>query len=223
MIIFKAGGSAITDKQVPFTPRKTVMHDIARQLTKINEPTILLHGVGSFGHPPAKEYGIGHGWDGTDRRRLGLMITHYHVDQLSQLFLRILIEHQVPALRLQTAALFTTDKRRINGFNPGPLNHFLEMGSLPMLAGDAPPDQQMGFSVLSADQSTVYLAREYQAHRVIFGMDVPGILDPDGKTIPRLRFAELPDIFTIIQDNHDAQRRITQKTERDSIIGRYRH
>ena len=50
MILIKLGGSIITNKERPLSPRKKTIENIARNLKKIDEPIIIVHGGGSFGH-----------------------------------------------------------------------------------------------------------------------------------------------------------------------------
>ena len=212
MIVFKAGGSAITDKSQPYTARTRVMEQIAKELMISREQLILAHGVGSYGHPPAKTYQIGKGDDGTAERKLGLSITRYHVEELSLIFLQKLIDQHIPAIRLQPAALFTMNNRRISGFFPEPLQRFLDLGFLPVLFGDGPVDRSQGFCVLSADQTIVFLAKHFKARKILFGMDVPGILD-QGTTIPHLFYHELDSLIETISENHDASGGLKNKLQ----------
>ena len=50
MILIKLGGSVITEKKKPLTPRKNAIEKIGRAISKITEPAIIVHGGGSFGH-----------------------------------------------------------------------------------------------------------------------------------------------------------------------------
>ncbi|MFI5416812.1 MAG: gamma-glutamyl kinase, partial [Nitrososphaerales archaeon] len=50
MILIKLGGSIITNKEKPLSPRISTIDKISKQLKKIHEPIILVHGGGSFGH-----------------------------------------------------------------------------------------------------------------------------------------------------------------------------
>ena len=50
MILIKLGGSVITEKKKPLTPRKNAIEKIGRVISKITEPAIIVHGGGSFGH-----------------------------------------------------------------------------------------------------------------------------------------------------------------------------
>lgn len=212
MIIIKAGGSAITMKDKPYTLDETAMHHTAKQLVQIKEPVILIHGVGSYGHPPAKQYQIGLGYDGSRERVWGLMLTHYWVDELSQRFTRVLLDHELLALRCRPTTLFVTDQRRIVQFNKEPLDRFLKMNILPVLHGDGPSDRSQGFCVLSGDQIAVYLAKTYKARKVIFGMDVPGILK-SGRPVGHVRYDELLSFSKYIKDNEDASGGLSKKLQ----------
>ena len=212
MIIVKAGGSAITYKKKPYALNEDVMKNVASQLAQIDERVILVHGVGSFGHPLAKKYRIGSGYDGTREKLMGLMLTHYWVDELSPRFIKILIDNDVPALRCRPTTLFITKKGRIEDFYSEPIERFLEMGMIPVLHGDGPADREQGFAILSGDQITTFLARRFKARKVIFGMDVPGVLKDD-KIIPEIKFEDIPDISKIVFDNHDASGGLGKKLE----------
>jgi isopentenyl phosphate kinase len=50
MILIKLGGSIITNKEKPLSPRKKTIENLAKNLKKIDEPMIIVHGGGSYGH-----------------------------------------------------------------------------------------------------------------------------------------------------------------------------
>ena len=50
MILIKLGGSIITNKGKPQSARRKTIDNILKQIKKINEPKILVHGGGSYGH-----------------------------------------------------------------------------------------------------------------------------------------------------------------------------
>jgi isopentenyl phosphate kinase len=217
MLIIKAGGSALTDKSVPFSFRKAAVQALAEQLRQIPEPMILAHGVGSFGHPPAKQYKIGLGDDATDERRQGLTITQYWVDELAQRIIKILIDAHLPALLSAADMVFVTEDRRIVEFHAEPIQRYLAMNLIPVLHGDGPVDRLQGFSVLSADQIVVYLAKFFAARKVIFAMDVPGILR-QGRTITRLSFSDLPRVQKEIIAGNDASGGLIKKLQEISAL-----
>ena len=50
MILIKLGGSIITNKDKPLSPRKKTIDNILKEIGKIKEPVIIVHGGGSYGH-----------------------------------------------------------------------------------------------------------------------------------------------------------------------------
>ncbi len=215
MIIVKAGGSAITHKSEPYSPNESTIASVAEQLSQTSRSDggmILVHGVGSFGHPLAKEHDLGHGYDGTEEGLMGAMFTHYWVDELSQRFIKAIIDHGVPALRCRPTTSFVTKSRRIVDFYSEPIGKYLEMGIVPVFHGDVPADRDQGFSVLSSDQIAVFLARHFGARKVIFGMDVPGLLR-EGETVPELGFGAIPEFMEFVSDNNDASGGLQKKLQ----------
>jgi isopentenyl phosphate kinase len=62
LVLLKLGGSLITDKTRPYTPRLDKLADLATEIAQAlrTHPHLLLilgHGSGSFGHTAAKKYG----------------------------------------------------------------------------------------------------------------------------------------------------------------------
>jgi isopentenyl phosphate kinase len=58
MIIIKLGGSVITNKEKPHSPRKNSIDKIVRVLKKLDEPFVIVHGGGSFGHYWSVKYNM---------------------------------------------------------------------------------------------------------------------------------------------------------------------
>ena len=58
MILIKLGGSIITNKEKPESARRKTIDKILKQIKRINEPTILVHGGGSYGHYWSVKYGM---------------------------------------------------------------------------------------------------------------------------------------------------------------------
>ena len=58
MILIKLGGSIITNKERPQSARRKTIDNILKQIKKIDEPKILVHGGGSYGHYWSVKYGM---------------------------------------------------------------------------------------------------------------------------------------------------------------------
>ena len=50
MILIKLGGSIITNKEKPLSARRKTIESVLKQIRKIKEPKIIVHGGGSYGH-----------------------------------------------------------------------------------------------------------------------------------------------------------------------------
>ena len=50
MILIKLGGSIITNKERPLSPRRKTIDNILKEISKIKEPVVMVHGGGSYGH-----------------------------------------------------------------------------------------------------------------------------------------------------------------------------
>lgn len=50
MILMKLGGSIITNKEKPLTPNRNSIRKIASSIKNVNEPLVIIHGGGSYGH-----------------------------------------------------------------------------------------------------------------------------------------------------------------------------
>ena len=71
-VFLKLGGSLITDKDKPYTPRLDKLKELALEIKTVLDSTpdlllILGHGSGSFGHTAAKKYGTRNGVQTTEQ------------------------------------------------------------------------------------------------------------------------------------------------------------
>jgi isopentenyl phosphate kinase len=83
-----------------------------------------------------------------------------------------------------------TRNGRIKCFEDAPLKMLLNMGFIPVLYGDAVFDEELGFTILSGDQLTAFLALLFNAEKIIVGVDVDGIFDADPKSVREARMFE---------------------------------
>ncbi|MBU7031368.1 MAG: acetylglutamate kinase, partial [Theionarchaea archaeon] len=113
MIIIKTGGSAITDKTSPFTPRHHVIKEVAEQVSRFSGEIIMVHGGGSYGHPLAKEYHLQLGFS-TPSQVIGVSRTRLSMMNLNTLLVSTLIESGIPAVSIQPSACFTCKETRIS-------------------------------------------------------------------------------------------------------------
>ncbi|MEJ2271107.1 MAG: isopentenyl phosphate kinase [Candidatus Bathyarchaeota archaeon] len=156
--ILKLGGSVITDKEKPLTPNLKAIGRLADEIFRAKtSPLILVHGGGSFGHPVAEQYGIANGYVDSSQI-LGFAATHLAMTLLNSWIMESLISRNIPAVEVNPSSCLLTNNGRIKIMELKPLTRMLKMGIIPVLYGDAVPDQKKGFSILSGDQIVSWLA-----------------------------------------------------------------
>ncbi|MCK4693468.1 MAG: hypothetical protein KAT23_07545, partial [Anaerolineales bacterium] len=108
MILLKLGGSLITDKQRPETPRPQVLSRLAKEIAqaKQEQPELQLvvgHGSGSFGHTAAARYGT-HLGASSAADWLGFAKVWAAAQRLNRLVIDALIEVGLPAIAFPPSA-----------------------------------------------------------------------------------------------------------------------
>jgi isopentenyl phosphate kinase len=188
--ILKIGGSVITDKNGELAARTEVINRLAEEIQKANvKNLIIVHGGGSFGHPTAQKFGIKDGLK-EDAQKVGFAETHHMMTVLNGLVMDSLVWHNVPALSVTPSCCVVTENGRIKFFEDAILKMLLDMGFMPVLYGDTTLDEKLGFTVLSGDQIVSYLARKFDAGKIVIGVDVDGLYDADPKVAKNAKLYE---------------------------------
>jgi isopentenyl phosphate kinase len=195
LVVIKLGGSALTDKRRIYTPRMAAIHSAARQIADIRKQcsVVLVHGAGSYGHIPVREYRLQSGFK--SRKQLkGLTWTKFKLLEWEALLDEIFLDHSVPVIPFLASDFVITKKGRIVSAAIEPLREWLRLGSVPITGGDIVPDVRDGFSILSGDQIAAFLAVKLRAKRLIYTMDVDGVFNADPS---RHRKAKLVETLTL--------------------------
>ncbi|MFX0107139.1 MAG: isopentenyl phosphate kinase [Candidatus Hodarchaeota archaeon] len=188
LTVLKLGGSLLTDKTIPYKVRKDVLASVAKEIKEcfdegLLQSMILLHGVGSFGHPPVLEHKLHKGFQGPEQL-MPLSKTQEIVGEFRHMIIKQLQEAGVPVCLMYPSSMILAEKMRMTDYFLGPLKGFMNFGMVPVLGGDILIDSVMGWSVGSGDQLAVVLAKELGAKKMIFASDVPGIYESDPKVNP---------------------------------------
>ena len=182
LVVVKLGGSALTDKSQIYTPRLSAIHNAARQVSFIQRKVrlILVHGAGSFGHIPVKQYGLQRGFKGAGQIE-GLAATKFKLLEWERILDSIFLKHGVHVIPFLASDFIELKAGRITRAELSPLRGWLRLGCVPMIGGDIVQDTTQGFSILSGDQLAAYLAIKLKARRLVFGVDVDGVFDSNPK------------------------------------------
>jgi len=191
-VFLKLGGSLITDKTLPYTPRLNKLADLAAQIATVKQARpelslVLGHGSGSFGHTAAKEYktregdphrpaGISPKYDepqsylgeaGRGPYWRGFSEVWYQASALNRFVMESLHAAGVPSLALAPVSAVTASDGKVSSWDLGPLKAALAAGLVPVIYGDVIFDTVRGGTILSTEDLFEYLARELNPQRIL--------------------------------------------------------
>ena len=195
LVIVKLGGSAITHKDRPLTPRIEVIKGLASEIRKILDKgykLILVHGGGSFGHYMATLHGINRG----DRSYRGYLETRIAMLKLNELICKNLMDTEVPVAPIHPSCTIVTESGIPRRVFIDPIKTAIEVGYVPVLHGDVVLDVNQRYSIISGDTIIDLLTDYFPVDLVIFGMNVDGIYDRDpsdakARLLTRVNLSEL--------------------------------
>lgn len=183
--VIKLGGALISDKSTPYKMREDLIGAVANEIKEcidlgLIEGLVLIHGVGSFGHPPVLKYELYKGFQNPEQL-MHLSNTQQIVNQLRNKIAEIFQDTGIPINLMHASSMVIGNKMKITEHMFEALKGYLSLGMVPLIGGDMMYDNGMGFSVCSGDQLSVVISREVKACRLIFATDVAGIFDSDPK------------------------------------------
>lgn len=171
LILLKLGGSLITSKDTPHTPRIDVIHQTAQEIAQgvQNSPEmrlILGHGSGSYGHIPANKYQTRKGVK-TKAQWNGFGIVWEEAAALNHIVVDIVRNYDLQAIAFPPSSMITSENRKIKEWNLTPLKAALSAGMIPVIYGDVIFDTVLGGTILSTEDLFTHLARQLQPNRVL--------------------------------------------------------
>ncbi len=196
MVFIKLGGSLITDKSKPFTPRLDVIKRLAKEIHAAREKNdiklIIGHGGGSFPHLPAKKYQTHKGLRGQGSYR-GLAIVQDAASRLNRMVVASLLNAGENAISFQPSASCLARDDKVMEWYTKPLEMILKYDMVPVIYGDIGIDMEKGCCILSTEELLSYLAKRLGAKRIIMCGKVDGIMI-NGQTIPEVTPKDFPVI-----------------------------
>ncbi len=171
LIFLKLGGSLITDKTVPFTPRMEKIIEIASEIaeTRRTHPNLSLllgHGSGSFGHTAGRKYGTRQGVR-TAEEWSGFAEVWYQASELNRHVMAALTSAGIAAVAFAPVASVLARDGKVARWELEPLRRALEAGILPVIYGDVVFDEARGGTILSTEDLFGHLARELSPKRIL--------------------------------------------------------
>ena len=203
VLVFKLGGSLLTDKSTPYTLRKEIIKSVAVEIKEcidlgLVKSLVIVHGVGSFGHPPVLKYDLHKGFRNKDQL-ISMSKTQQIVNEFRKAIATTFMEVGIPINLMHASSMVVGSKMVITEHAFSSLKGFLSLGMVPLIGGDMMFDTSMGFSVCGGDQLAVVLSRELHAKQLLFATDVTGVFDKDPKLGARAQLLRKININEIEQ------------------------
>ena len=216
MILIKLGGSIITNKEKPLSPRISTIDKISKQLKKIHEPIILVHGGGSFGHYWSVKYGM---HTKPDKYSLhGVSVVKNSMIQLDKIILDSLIKNKLAPYCLPPTDFM--DGNRPITKKVKEISKIAQSGLIPVSYGDALWYGKKKSYILSGDKIMSILAKILRPRLSVFVLNVDGLYsDFKTKTLVREMDGDQVSIEDIPMDVTGGMKRKVEEATRISKMG----
>ncbi len=171
MILIKLGGSIITNKKKPLTPRKKTIDQIASTLRKIDEPIVIVHGGGSYGHYWSVKYNM-HTKPAKYNIR-GVSIVKNSMVELDKIILDSFLKNKLNPYSLPPTDFVSGNKAIPKKIKE--IEKISKSGLVPITYGDALWYGKNKSFILSGDKIMTMLAKILRPRLSIFVLDVDGL------------------------------------------------
>jgi len=171
MILIKMGGSIITNKGKPQSARRKTIDNILKQIKRIDEPKILVHGGGSYGHYWSVKYGM-------HTKPAKYSLKGLSVVKNSMIELDKIILDSATKNRLNTYSMPPTDFMNGNKLIRNKIQNIGDIaksGLVPITYGDALWYGQKKSYILSGDVIMTTIGKILKPRLSIFVLDVDGV------------------------------------------------
>jgi isopentenyl phosphate kinase len=171
LTFLKLGGSLITDKTRPYTPRLDKLAELAAEIAAATrlDPDLRLvlgHGSGSFGHTAASQYWpINTEWTHADW--CSFAEVWYQASTLNRLVVDALHGAGISAISFPPSATSQSNNGAIIDWYLAPLQRALEAGIMPLIQGDIAFDTAIHGVILSTEDLFFTLAQRLQPQCIL--------------------------------------------------------
>lgn len=207
MILIKLGGSIITNKEKPLSPRKKTIEKIAKNLKKIEEPMIFVHGGGSYGHYWSVKYDM-HTKPKKYNSR-GVAVVKTSMVELDKIILDIFLKNGLNPYSLPPTDFMAGNKPISNKVKE--IEKIAKSGLTPISFGDALWYGQNKTYILSGDKIMTILSKILKPRLSIFVLNEDGLYS-DLKT-KKLIYELKGEKATISKNSKDVTGGMTRKVE----------
>lgn len=176
-LILKLGGSVVTVKSAPLTPKTEAIDRAAEEISMALErggfSLAIVHGGGSYGHYVAEKILRERGRIGAR----GFSEIVMAMRELNMIVARALVRRGVPAVPFDSHAIYMKGRDLEAALDP--VDEALERGMIPLLYGDVIFSRGGEPAILSGDVIAWRLCLHLRCSRALFATSVEGVFDKD--------------------------------------------
>lgn len=171
IIFLKLGGSLITDKDKPLTPRIDVIEGFAAEIAEAIQRKgdfhlVIGHGSGSFGHATADQFQTHLGGQGEAYWR-GFAEVWRAARELNQIMIDLLYKAGLPVVAFPPSAGLISEDKHLASWDTNPIKIALSHGLIPVVHGDVIFDLEIGGTIFSTEQVFLYLAKVLHPSKIL--------------------------------------------------------
>ena len=197
MILIKLGGSVITNKEKPFSVRRKSIEKIVRALKKIDEPIIIVHGGGSFGHYWSVKYDMH--TKPANYNIHGVSVVKNSMVELNKIILDSFLKNKLNPYCLPPTDFIFGNKPIIKKVKE--IEKIAKSNLIPITFGDALWFGKKKSYILSGDKIMSILAKILKPRLCVFVLNVDGLYsDPKTKKLIHELKSEKPLISKSSKD-----------------------
>lgn len=201
IVVIKAGGSLITDKESPvpvFNREQTAM--LAHQIRESGVKCILVHGAGSYGHSPVKSLNLLSEPDSPQNRAGWSKVISLQYE-LNNLVCEVLRSEGLFPWPIQPDAFFSFDENMVVLNSGRNILNLVEKGYTPVFYG-VPCIFGSRTGILSGDDSACHIAGICGIKKIIHFTKNDGVTDPlTKKPVEVITPANWPDLESRLKDS----------------------
>jgi len=214
MILIKLGGSIITNKEKPLSPRRKTIDKIVQSLRKIDEEIVIVHGGGSYGHYWSVRYNMH--TKPANFSPHGVSVVKNSMVELNKIILDSFLKNKLNPYCLPPTDFMSGNKSVTKKVKE--IGKIAKAGLIPITYGDALWYGQKKFFILSGDKIMTMLSKILRPKLCIFILNVDGLYsDMKSKKLIRKLGKKIPLLTKTLMDVTGG---MSRKVEESSIIAK---
>jgi isopentenyl phosphate kinase len=171
MLLVKLGGSIITNKEKPLSPRRKTIDNVVHGLKNINEPIVVVHGGGSFGHYWSVKFDMHTKPAKYDPK--GISTVKNSMIELNKIILQSFLNNKLNPYSLPPTDFVSGNKPILKKIKE--IKKIAESNLIPITYGDALWYGEKKFYILSGDVIMTMIAKVLRPRLSMFVLNVDGL------------------------------------------------